>query len=191
MKRLDSILFFALFLMAGGSLFSTEIIDDKTVYAPDLNICVSSFGGLIQSQEVLIFPGAGVRLNIAKKMLVQWIEEKNDAGFYMQEFDPNQFYWQFVETKRYLGVILMVSGDSIDPAFYCSLGSGLPVPGKETYGSPGYWNSDKDIFSFVIDKPTRQLQHFENWRFSDGASGVKWMTKSERRDLATGASFNP
>jgi hypothetical protein len=124
-------------------------------------------------------------------MLLQWIQEKNDAGFYMQDFDPDHFYWQFVETKRYLGVIILVSGDSIDPAFYCSLGSGLLIPGREMYGSASYRNSDKDIFSFVIDKTNRRLEHFENWRFSDGLAGVKWMTKSECHDLSIGDSLTP
>lgn len=182
--------FITLFTLVHFIIFNaaaTEIIDDHTVYSPGINICVSSFGGLIQSQEVIVLPGAAGRIDYAKKLLMKWIEEKNDPGFYLKELDPENFYWQFIETKKYVGVILMVPAARIEPDFFDNLGSGLTVPGKEIYGTSAPWCSNNDMFSLVINKGTKHLEHFENWRFTDSSSSPKWMTKSQQRDLLAGS----
>ena len=100
MKRLFKIAVICFSNLIAVSAGSAEIIDERSVYTPALNVSVSSFGGLIRSSEIVILSGAKNRMIYARQLLVRWINENNYDGFYLKEFDSSQFYWQFVETKN-------------------------------------------------------------------------------------------
>lgn len=166
MKRLFKMAVICFGNLISVSAGSAEIIDERSVYSPALNVSVSSFGGLIGSSEILILPGAKTRMIHARQLLVRWIHENNYEGFYLKEFDSSQFYWQFVETRKYIGAILLIPGDEIQADFYLSLGGGLSIHGKNFYGLTAPENLNGDVFSFVVNKETIELNHFENWKFT-------------------------
>ncbi len=164
---------------------ATERIDDRTVYGPNLNICVSSFGGSILSSEIKYFPEARWRISKTKELLLRWIEHSNGSEFYLRQFDKSQFYWQFVETKKFIGAILIVTTDSIQNEFYTSLGGGLNISGSGFYGLrvPGELNGE--LFSFVINKESYQLDYFENWKFAESADVPVEISRFQSRSLLT------
>jgi len=170
-------------ILLNNQVLGQQIIDKRVVYDPALNDCLASFGGLVQSEAVLAFPNSKNRILTTRNLLVKWINEKNESGFYLQEFDSSDFYWQFVETQKYVCAILFVASDLIQPEFYTTLGSGLKTPGKDIYGHDINWSNQGDLFSFVVNKQTKSLDHFENWKFSDRTSSSKWMTKSTQHNL--------
>ncbi|MBI3136030.1 MAG: hypothetical protein HYZ14_15235 [Bacteroidetes bacterium] len=191
MKRKNTLLLIAAFLLLAYSpaAKSIQVIDANTVYAPKTNVCVSSFGGYIQSREIIIVRNAGERMPKAKALLIRWIYEFNYPGFYLQAFDASQYYWQFVETKKYLGAVLMVTGDSINPAFYESLGSGLNQPGHHFYGLATPETINGELFSFVINKQNFELDHFENWQFSEQPESPKQPLKPKFHKLLTETEY--
>lgn len=170
---------------------AVEVIDEKTVYAPKINICVSSFGGSIQSPEIVVAKNNHQEIIRTKELLTRWIYDSNSAGFYLQQFDESQFYWQFVETKKYIGAILIVTDDPINQKFYQTLGSGLNVCGKEFYGLDSPSGINGDLFSFVVCKQDYVLCHFEDWKFSEQQQQIvstahthKLLSKTEQLKLA-------
>ncbi len=174
-----------------ASLFSyfesnaAERIDDKTVYGPNLNICVSSFGGSILSSEIKYFPEASWRISKTKALLLRWIDHSNGSEFCLKQFDKSQFYWQFVETKKFIGAILIVTADSIQNEFYTSLGGGLNISGSEFYGLRVPAELNGELFSFVINKESFQLDYFENWKFAESADVPVEISRFQSRSLLT------
>lgn len=164
---------------------AAEIIDAKTVYSPGINVCVSSFGGLIQSSEIIVQADARYRTEVLKELILHWINESNSAGFYLQEYDTSLFHWQLVETKKYAGVVLIVTGDKIQENFYQSLGGGLNIEGRDFYGLRTPKSINGDIYSFVFNKETSSINHFENWRFTEESDHPVKMTKMQTRSLLT------
>jgi hypothetical protein len=164
---------------------ASEVLDQRTVYTPDLNICVSSFGGLILSSEIKYFPEAKWRISKTKELLLRWIDRSNGSEFYLKQFDKSQFYWQFVETKKFIGAILTVTADSIQNEFYTSLGGGLNRSGYEFYGLRVPAELNGELFSFVINKVSYQLDYFENWKFAEPADAPLELTKFQSRNFLT------
>lgn len=183
MKRifLTTVLLLALF--APFKLNAAERIDDKTVYGPNLNICVSSFGGAVLSSEIKYFPEARWRISKTKELLLRWIDHSNGSEFYLRQFDKSQFYWQFVETKKFIGAILVVTTDSIQDEFYTSLGGGLNISGSEFYGLRVPAELNGELFSFVINKESYELDYFENWKFAESADVPVEISRFQSRSL--------
>lgn len=164
---------------------AAERIDNRTVYGPNLNICVSSFGGFILSSEIKNLPEARWRISKTKELLLRWIDHSNGSEFYLRQFDKSQFYWQFVETKKFIGAILIVTADSIQNEFYTSLGGGLNRRGNEFYGLRVPAELNGDLFSFVINKESYQLDYFENWKFAESIDRPVEISKFLTRSLLT------
>lgn len=172
-------------LLSHFETVAAEQIDDKTVYGPNSNICVSSFGGTILSSEIKYFPEARWRISKTKELLLRWIDHSNGSEFYLKQFDKNQFYWQFVETKKFIGAILIVTSDSLQNEFYTTLGGGLNIKGSEFYGLRVPAELNGELFSFVINKESYQLDYFENWKFAESADAPLELSKFQSRSLLT------
>lgn len=162
---------------------AAEVLDKRTIYTPSLNICVSSFGGFILSSEIKCFAKSEARILKTKELLERWINESNSAEFYLRHFESTQFYWQFVETKKFIGAILIVTSDSIETEFYTSLGAGLNVSGNKFYGLRMPSDLNGEVFSFVANKETYQLDYFQNWKFAEEGDEPLEISKFKSRNL--------
>lgn len=178
---------FTLLIAGSMSLFALQsravVIDNRTVYNPQTNICMSSFGGYINSFEVLNMDNHPSQIAVLKSKIVNWIYEENDPGFYVQEFDQESFYWQIVDSKKHIGVVLLIAEEGVNEKFYTELGAGLNHSGKMYYGLNTPKGQNGEVFSFVVDKSSMEILHFENWKFSDGVEAPSWMTRSETTQL--------
>jgi hypothetical protein len=182
--KILSTLFIACVVSATGT-FGTERIDLNTTYNPAANICMASFGNNIHTREMLNMPHARERMVIIRSLLIQWINEENASGFFLQEYESNEYYWQFVETKKYVGVILLATADHIKDDFYTTLGAGLNRNGHSFYGLNITPELNGDVVSMVIDKSSAELIHFENWKFQTPESDDTWMTRTYVKQIAS------
>lgn len=153
-------------LISGFSTAHAITLDEKTVYAPHTNICVASFGNYIQTDEIIILPDYQKRIALAKDMLQVWFKNALYSGHYLNTFNFEDFYWQLLETKKHVGIILVIPENDIEPDFYTTLGSGLKIPGKKYYGLNSPQEQNGDTYSIVIDKAELEVIHMENWNFT-------------------------
>lgn len=165
--------------------FASEVISQQLVCHPDLTIAVNSFGKYIKTQEIKIFPGYADRAIKAQMLLLRWMQNATPEGHLLRDRPSENLFWQFVETKQYIGMILIIPNSDLDPRFYKTLGSGGSVEGKYLYGYSVVKNSQEEIMSFVIDKQSLKLVHFENWMFMHECAKTDWNNTTISKNLLT------
>ncbi len=163
-------IFLSSILLLAGQFNATAsvVVDDHRVYNPESTKAIHSFDGLINTTSAQPEQYAD-QVDELETLVLNWIET-NDQAAYIRDFDRENFYWQFINDGKgerigHFGVILIIPENQIRKSFYEELGGGLMLSGKHLIDYNVHWTNDGEMFSFVINKHGRHIQHFKNWRF--------------------------
>lgn len=160
-------------LLIGGlfltiAVMSAEIIDERRVYNPELNECVSVFNVKTQQNNQTGCMLDRSAMYEVEQIFLSWILADN-SPMYLREFDTSRFYYQFVENnalgKCKTAVMLIIPDTDVRENFYSELAAGLDVPGVRCLNAHCTWINDGEIFSFVVDREEKSVSEFRNWRF--------------------------
>ncbi|MBI3133045.1 MAG: hypothetical protein HYZ14_00075 [Bacteroidetes bacterium] len=147
---------------------AAEIIDSKRVYNPGLNECISALQVKLPRYAFLEKRSSVTDLTEVETIFKNWIADGQSPA-YLTEFDTGQFHYQFVESRYFgsskTGVFVIVPDTKVNDSFYTELGAGLEIPGTRCVSAHCSWINDGEIFSFIVDRETKTVENFRNWRF--------------------------